>query len=382
MLLEMGPEDTGASVTHAMRQQRPELLDKQLRLIHSGRMLAAHTPLSMLRSASSLASHEESEEKHEGLSRLSLSLPTSWTQDKAKGKETADEDGEAAERDRIWLHCAATQIESPGDQDSIGNEAMTSEIPRAYDRLTDAGLSSSDVQSVRALFRRVMFGRNANTSSSSGPEGSTPAWAPSTAQAHELESQWLDSITQPSIFEESPSGSSDTESTSRTSSLLSYLLPTTIHGSPARATTQGLIFAFFFPFIAGSAVASEVLVRPPAFFDGEIWPELNREAVEMYAALSVDNESTQGATNGANSPHEDAAEEGGTQDREPLSSLPSEETAGLIGSSSPPRSRVRFFDTAVDPSPSLIFSPGMQTAVRYGLVLNFVTGFYLWLYAS
>ena len=42
----------------------------------------------------------------------------------------------------------------------------------------------------------------------------------------------------------------------------------------------------------------------------------------------------------------------------------------------------RVFDTAMDPVPSSIFSPGMQSAIRAGLVLNFVTGFYLWLYAS
>lgn len=200
---------------------------------------------------------------------------------------------------------------------------------------------------------------------------------PSTAQAQELESQWLDSITQPSIFEESTSTDLERTSTSRTSSLLSYLLPTTIHGSPARATTQGLIFAFFFPFIAGSAVASEIVIRPPAFFDGEIWPELNREAAEMYSAITA---------NGNNAPEEPLASSQSpnhtTSEEAAISSPGTEETAELMESNRPPVDRAPVFDTAVDPTPSLIFSSGMQTAIRAGLVLNAVTGFYLWLYAS
>jgi hypothetical protein len=174
-------------------------------------------------------------------------------------------------------------------------------------------------------------------------------------------------------------------------SFLSYLLPTTNYASPARATTQGLIFAFFFPFIAGLAVASETLVRPPAFFDGEIWPELNREAAEMYAAVESDSDEDGDNENG------EAAEPSHTLDgagsvvlnmqESPLAPHSSSRDSTKLADPHDPHSMTsrrgpRVFDTAMDPVPSSIFSPGMQSAIRAGLVLNFVTGFYLWLYAS
>ena len=201
---------------------------------------------------------------------------------------------------------------------------------------------------------------------------------PNAAEAHLLEAQWLDSITQPSIFEETSASPTESFPTSlhRMSSFLTYLLPSTSHASPVRAMTQGLIFAFFFPFIAGLAVTSEVLIRPPAFFDGEVLRELNREAEDRYTAVEADADA-------------DGNDRGESPEAEQSSDvviggegIPRVHASGLITNSAGPGSAPRVLDIAMDPRPSLIFSPWMQTAIRAGLVLNFVTGFYLWLYAS
>jgi hypothetical protein len=183
-----------------MQEQRPELANKQLRLIHSGRMLAGHTPLSMLRSAQSMAIKDE---KFEGLSRLSLSLPAGWLQETPKETLEAAEDKDSVLGNRVWLHCAVTnaEVNDSGEHDSAGGDPvrpnpprlskslrnsiglhpvnqMGSATPQAYDRFTDAGLSSADVQAIRALFRRVMFGSTATSGSegdSSGANGNAIA---------------------------------------------------------------------------------------------------------------------------------------------------------------------------------------------------------------
>jgi hypothetical protein len=138
-------------------------------------------------------------------------------------------------------------------------------------------------------------------------------------------------------------------------------------------------------------VASEALVRPPAFFDGDIWPELNVEAAEMYAAVDAESDSDEDSgvlgwrsqsaqTSEGVIPGEYSIQELLVPFSSPRDST--EPTEPAERRSRPPRSLPRVFDMAMDPVPSLIFSPGMQSAIRAGLVLNFVTGFYLWLYAS
>lgn len=112
-----------------MRERRPELANKQLRLIHAGRMLTGHTPLSMLRSARSMALKGELNSKHDSMRRLSLSLPTGWLQDKPKemvGNEHRMLD------DRVWLHCAATQAEAEdsGEHESTGGDPVCPSSPR------------------------------------------------------------------------------------------------------------------------------------------------------------------------------------------------------------------------------------------------------------
>jgi DUF2407 ubiquitin-like domain len=105
-----------------MREQRPELANTQLRLIHAGRMLTGHTPLSMLRSTQSMALKDGGNEKNEGLSRLSLSLPAGWLPETPKENMKATEDKDSILANRVWLHCAVTHAEADdsGEPDSVG----------------------------------------------------------------------------------------------------------------------------------------------------------------------------------------------------------------------------------------------------------------------
>ncbi|PVF97312.1 hypothetical protein CPB86DRAFT_760340 [Serendipita vermifera] len=353
--LECNATDTGSAIIKEIREKRPDIGNRQLKLIYAGRLVADHTPLSML--CQLQASIRNSEEQK---------MPTS-TDSRLSGEASSASKHSA--REAIWLHCAVGNVEEQNDPNTVPN--AESDIPVAYERLTDAGLSQDDVQSIRTIFRRLMFGN-----SEAAALATNTGYAPTTAQFNHLESQWLDSITQPSIFEENEPTSSR--------SFLNYLLPSSVHASHARTTTQGLIFGFFFPFIAGSVV--DMVLRPPAFFDGNVWPELKPDTSELSSIWQLQGdaprEEPDHAQNSSNERSDHAQEE--TMGTAARSDTASEEGEGNTENNALPRAEASMMclDIAMDPQPSLVFSDGMLAAIRAGLILNIVFGFYIWLYIS
>lgn len=340
----MTPQDTGETVLVKIRQERPELQQKRLKLIHAGRLILDHSVLGTLQKPSVISPTE---------SRLSLS---NWS--KKEKTEPKPENEEPV----IWLHCSVGEI-IENEQTQDGTETPTRvEVPNIYDRFTDAGLSQADVQTIRSLFRRMMFGNGASNAEN---ERSLSA-----AQINRLETEWLESISQPSAFEE-PSSSAEPPA------FLSYLLPSATHASPARSTTQGLLFGFFFPFISNFMVRP--LYRPAAFFDGEIWPNLNSEVAAVASALAVIDTSAQQNrenTSNDNAPTADVTEPGeGSTNAAVASDDPVESQREEA------RSTTLVADAMVDPIPNLTFTDIMHAAVRAGMMLNVVIGLYLWLYA-
>jgi hypothetical protein len=145
-----------------------------------------------------------------------------------------------------------------------------------------------------------------------------------------------------------------------------------------------LIFGFFFPFIAGSVI--DVISRPPAFFDGSVWPELKPDTSEFSSIWQLQNNPQREESNLAQSSRNERSDNGedetmGTAARSDTAAE-GEEVIANSDSSGPKGGLVEYLDIAVEPQPSLVFSDGMQGAIRAGLILNIVFGFYIWLYIS
>lgn len=207
--------------------------------------------------------------------------------------------------------------------------------------------------------------------------------APTDEQTSHLEARWLESITQPSAYElpASPHPFRDVSSPSSArpafpTRILGYLLPRSVHATATRSATQGLLFAFFFPLVAGLVMDS--MSRPAAFFDGSVWPELSARTMEAAFSLTDEDNSDPQVNS--------RASESDINDRE--HGRASGEDVASANQTRPPRSerlaRLRQMapDVVADSVPSNVFTESMQTAIRAGLILNVVCGFYLWLYAS
>lgn len=123
--------------------------------------------------------------------------------------------------------------------------------------------------------------------------------------------------------------------------------------------------------------------RPPAFFDGGIWPELSDGAIEtIVSSESATVESSGGnreRTNGADPTQSTERQEHEATDN--VANPDPDTTQAGVTESRANRLRSIAPDIIVDPVPTNVFSEGMQAAIRAGLLLNFVAGFYLWLYA-
>jgi hypothetical protein len=124
--------------------------------------------------------------------------------------------------------------------------------------------------------------------------------------------------------------------------------------------------------------------RPPAFYDGGIWPELSDGTAEMVLSLEATTEGLMARNGeGASDPSGTTQPEGGrTQTIENVGTNGSSETTqDRTDESRMNRFRSIAPDVTADPVPTNIFSDGMRAAIRAGLLLNFMAGFYLWLYA-
>lgn len=105
-----------------------------------------------------------------------------------KSTKSKSNSTDSPEKSTLWIHCAIGDIIDPTEQQSgalvrchdryaakfscLHAVCMqsTADAPPAYERFTDAGMSSSEVQIIRNLFRRVMFGASTNGSATTTSE--------------------------------------------------------------------------------------------------------------------------------------------------------------------------------------------------------------------
>ncbi|KAJ7502878.1 DUF2407 ubiquitin-like domain-containing protein [Mycena galericulata] len=182
-------DDTLRDVKDMIRHERPQLKDRRLRFIHSGRLLADTTLLN-----SWLVSLDE------------------------KRKQTSGEDDPAPAAATTWMHCSVGREIVEGE-DEEGNEQKAQLQPaRGFDRLASVGFSEADIANFRQQFHSQSASNYLDTDFETEEEYDEHARA--------LEEEWIDSL-----------DSAGTASLSQSSSA----------NNPA--FLQGLLLGFFFPLL-------------------------------------------------------------------------------------------------------------------------------------
>jgi hypothetical protein len=209
--LSIGRVDTVKEIKRQIRECRPELQRKRLRLIHLGRLLANNM---------NIYSHIlllEEQQRH-------LS-----TQDDASTEIDPN-----ASKGGIWIHCSVGADMKPEDEDDAVQRTQLTPL-RGFDRLAAAGFSPEDIATIRRQFHRsrgTVFNQPENELDQDNQDEEEHARA--------LEEQWIDNMdgAAGTVLDVPQDGSNN--------DLYTTLL-------------QGLLLGFFFPII-------------PFFFIREKWP--------------------------------------------------------------------------------------------------------------
>jgi len=225
LVLQVAEDDSVRDVKVKIREARPKLQRRRLRLIHAGRLLTDRTQIS-----SWLGTLEERQQRaatkvkdETDPSILPTALPT--------GTSSASVSAVP------WLHCSVGAQLTDGEEEGEAQPQEAQIKPlRGFDRLAAAGFSEDDILN----FRRQFHSRSAADYISTAE---FPTEEEYEEHARALEEQWIDALGTGSTG--AGSGSPDSD-------------------SRARAVLNGIVIGFFFPllpffFFRGS--------KPAAFFE-------------------------------------------------------------------------------------------------------------------
>ncbi|KAF8500799.1 DUF2407 C-terminal domain-containing protein [Russula emetica] len=226
LVLQVAEDDSVRDVKAKIREARPKLQRRRLRLIHAGRLLTDATRIS-----SWLGTLEERQQRAATKVKDETDpsiLPTVPSTSSSSTSVPAVP----------WLHCSVGAQLSDGEEEGEAQPQEAQIKPlRGFDRLAAAGFSESDILN----FRRQFHSRSAADYISTAE---FPTEEEYEEHARALEEQWIDALGSGST---GGTGSGSPESDSR-----------------ARAVLNGIVVGFFFPllpffFFRGSKSA--------AFFD-------------------------------------------------------------------------------------------------------------------
>ncbi|KAI5123149.1 hypothetical protein M0805_000852 [Coniferiporia weirii] len=206
LVLTLNAEDTVRGVKQQIRENRPQVAKRRLRLIYSGRLLADNVVL-----FDWLASLEK---------RLNKTTDAHAGQGKAKEDvESGPAEVPPAAAPPTWLHCSVGTEMTEEEEEEDERRIQKSQIKplRGFDRLAAAGFTEDDI----ANFRRTFHSQTSGDYLDTEPLGDDEDYD---EHARALEEQWIDSL-------DDGSTSSITQS------------------SASRTILQGLIVGFFFPLI-------------------------------------------------------------------------------------------------------------------------------------
>ncbi|KAJ6603138.1 DUF2407 ubiquitin-like domain-containing protein [Mycena sp. CBHHK59/15] len=181
--------DTLRDVKDMIRRERPQLKDRRLRFIHSGRLLTDGTLLN-----SWLAALDEKQKQTSGENDLSPVKPTTW------------------------MHCSVGREIEEGEDEEGSEQKAQLQPARGFDRLASVGFSEADIANFRQQFHSQSASNYLDTDFETEEEYDE--------HARSLEEEWIDSL-----------DSAGTASLSQAS-------------SPSNpAFLQGVLLGFFFPLI-------------------------------------------------------------------------------------------------------------------------------------
>ncbi|EJD50502.1 hypothetical protein AURDEDRAFT_150207 [Auricularia subglabra TFB-10046 SS5] len=238
LLIPVTRADTVRDIKRQIRDQRPLLERRRLKLIHAGRLLVDGTHV--LEYLQTLESRAASRTEHPGA-------------EKDKGKD---------KRKPVWLQCSVGARLEPHEEDDgalhAGAPATVGRAPRGFDRLAAAGLTDTEIASLRAQFH-------------SGPQGLSDMGSGGGTvlneeeledQARTLEERWIDTLDNGGDM--STAGSSS---------------------SVGATVVQGLLVGFFFPLLPFFFMRE---ARPPAFWsDGRGTPRMGSVVFSRRMQVAV-----------------------------------------------------------------------------------------------
>jgi len=219
LVLNVSQKDSIRDVKKNIRDAMPQLEDRRLRLIHSGRLLTDGT------------------------------LLYSWltTLEERQRRANSDDSNKLlqASNATTWLHCSVgPKIEEGDEGDDAKTQTAQLQPLRGFDRLSAAGFSESDIANFRRQFHSQSASNYLDTDFDTEEEYDEHARA--------LEEQWIDSL--------------DNASTAS----LSQSSP---HSSPI---LQGIVLGFFFPLLPFFFMRE---TKPAAFWENGTEHELTGSVV-------------------------------------------------------------------------------------------------------
>ncbi|KAK7045683.1 hypothetical protein VNI00_007516 [Paramarasmius palmivorus] len=217
-------KDTIRDLKNTIRRERPELKNRRLRLIHSGRLLTNGTFIYLW-----LKKLDERQRRA--------------TSDEGKGNGGVDA-SVTPSTIATWLHCSVGREIEQNEEEEDGSQIQPA---RGFDRLASMGFSESDIASIRRQFHIQ------HDSFLNGDLGDDDNYD---EHARALEEQWIESL-----------DSSDNTSLSASSNSNSSAM-------------QGILVGFFFPFLP-FFVNSNKPGQPVFWEDGTEQPPT--EPVSYYA---------------------------------------------------------------------------------------------------
>ncbi|TFK44449.1 DUF2407 C-terminal domain-containing protein [Crucibulum laeve] len=208
LVVSVSKQDAVRDVKRQIREARPELKDRRLRLIHSGRLLTDGTFL-----YSWLVSLEERQQR----------------------AATDDDTGEQQPaKATTWIHCSVGPKLEPGEEGDDGKAQVAQLQPaRGFDRLASVGFSEADIANFRRQFHSQSASNYLDVDFETEEEYDEHARA--------LEEQWIDSI------DNAGTASLSQSSTSSSSAIL-----------------QGILVGFFFPLMPFFFMRNQ---KPPIFWE-------------------------------------------------------------------------------------------------------------------
>ncbi|KAJ7072580.1 DUF2407 C-terminal domain-containing protein [Mycena amicta] len=186
VILSVDEQDTLKSVKEHIRRERPHLLNKRLRFIHSGALLPDTT------------------------------VVYSWLNALDEKRRHSEDDHPVA---TTWIHCSVgREIEKEGEEEADTEQKAQLRPARGFDRLVSVGFSESDIANFRQQFHSQSSVNYLDTDFETEEEYDE--------HARTLEEEWIDSL-----------DSAGTASLSQNSSA----------SNPS--FLQGVLIGFFFPIL-------------------------------------------------------------------------------------------------------------------------------------